>query len=60
MARILARRRERRYSDAEAELWGGEEAMKRVLSEREEIDRVEAERIASRYQPPPSDDEPSS
>ncbi len=57
MARMVARRRERRYSEAEVELWGGEDAMKRVLSEREEIDRAEAQRIASRYERPPDDDE---
>jgi len=57
MARMVARRRERLYSEAEVELWGGEDAMKRVVAEREEIDRIEAERIASRYERPPDEDE---
>ncbi|MFY9587118.1 MAG: apolipoprotein N-acyltransferase, partial [Actinomycetota bacterium] len=58
VARMVGRRRERRYSEAEVELWGGEEAMKRVLSEREEADRKIAEQIASRYERPPDEEEP--
>ena len=57
MARMVARRRERRYSEAEVELWGGEEAMRRIIAEREQVDRETAERIASRYERPPEDDE---
>jgi apolipoprotein N-acyltransferase len=56
MARMVARRRERRYSEVDAELWGGEEAMRRVIAEREKVDREIAQRIASRYERPPDDD----
>lgn len=57
MARMVARRRERRYSEAEVELWGGEDVMRRVITEREKVDREIAERIASRHEPPSGEDE---
>jgi apolipoprotein N-acyltransferase len=56
LGRMIAGRRERRYADAEVELWGAEETLKRVLTEREKTDREIAERLVGRHEAPPDED----
>jgi len=59
VARVIGRRRERRYSAAEQELWGGEETLKRAIAEREAADREIAARIAAGGEVAPSELPPS-